>query len=54
MCNVPVDVHGGSDAVFGDVFETVWISLTVDGIDTWDGNSFLPQSYVAVNRVDAV
>lgn len=50
MCYVPVDVHGGGDAVFRDVFVAVWTRFTVDRVDTGDGNSLLPQSYVAVNR----
>lgn len=49
MCYVPVDVHGGGDTVFGDVFVAVRIRFTVDRVDTGNRNSLLPQSYVAVN-----
>lgn len=53
MCDVPVDVHRRGDTVFRDVFVAIWIRFTVDRVDTRDGNSLLPQSYVAVNRADA-
>lgn len=52
VCDVPVDVHGGSDTVFGDVFVAVWIRFTVDRVDTGNGNTLLPQSDVTVNRAD--
>lgn len=53
VCYVPIDVHGGGDTVFGDVFVAVWIGFTVNRVDTGDRNSLLPQSYVAVNTADA-
>lgn len=53
MRYVPVDVHGGGDAVFGDVFVAVWIRFAVDRVDAGDGDPLLPQSYVPVNRADA-
>lgn len=53
VCDVPVDVHRGGDTIFRDVFVAIWIRFTVHRVDTRDGNSLLPQSYVAVNRADA-
>lgn len=49
VCYVPVNVHGGGDTVFGDVFVAVRIRFTVDRVDTGNRNSLLPQSYVTVN-----
>lgn len=53
VCYVPIDVHGGGEAVFRDVFVAIWIRFTVDRVDTGDGNSLLPKSYVPVNTTDA-
>lgn len=39
---VAVDVHGGGDAVFLDVFVVVWDRVAVHRVDTGDGNSLLP------------
>lgn len=52
MCDVSVDVHGGGDAVLGDVFVVVWVRLTVNRVDAGDGNSLLAQGYVTVNGGD--
>lgn len=52
VSNVPVDVHGGCDAVFRDVLVPVWIRLAVHGVNAGDGDSFVTEGYVAVNAVD--
>lgn len=52
VSNVPVNVHGGRDAVFRDVFVAIWTRFTVHRINTGDGNSFVAEGYVTVNTAD--
>lgn len=54
VSNVPVDVHGGRNAVFRDVFVTLWIRFTVHRVNTGDGNSFMTKGYVTVNTQDDI
>lgn len=53
MCDVPVDVHGGGDTVFGDVLVAVRARLAVHRVDAGDGNALLAQSDVAADRAEA-
>lgn len=48
VSNVPVYVHGGRNAVFRDVFVTLWIRFTVHRVNTGNGNSFMTEGYVTV------
>lgn len=52
VSNVPVNVHGGGDAVFGDVFVTIWTRFAVHRVNAGDGNSFVAEGYVTVNTAD--
>lgn len=52
VSNVPVDVHGGRDAVLRDVFVTLWIRFTVHRVNAGDGHSFVTEGYVTVNIGD--
>lgn len=52
MSNVPINVHGGRDAVFRDVFVAIWTRFTVHRINTGDGNSFVAKGDVTVNTAD--
>lgn len=52
VSNVPVDVHGGRDAVLRDVFVTLWIRFTVHRVNAGDGDSFMTEGYVTVNMGD--
>lgn len=54
MSNVPVNVHGGRDAVFGDVFVTIWTRFAVHRVYTGDGNPFVAKGYVTVNAADGI
>lgn len=54
VSNVPVNVHGRRDAVFGDVFVTIWTRFAVHRVNTRDGNSFMAEGYVTVNTADAI
>lgn len=53
MCDVPVDVHGGGDAVFRDVLESVGVRLAVHAVDARDGDPLLTQSHVATDTAEA-
>lgn len=52
VSNVPVDVHGGRDAVFRDVFVTLWIRFTVHRVNAGDGDSLVTEGYVTVDMGD--
>lgn len=52
VSNVPVNVHGGRDAVFRDVFVTIWTRFAVHRVDTGDGNFFVAEGYVTGNTAD--
>lgn len=52
--DVPVDVHGGGDAVFRDVLEAVGVRLAVHAVDAGDGDPLLAQSDVTANTALAV
>lgn len=52
--DVPVDVHGGGDAVFGDVLEAVGVRLAVHAVDAGDGDPLLAQGDVTANTAQAV
>lgn len=54
VSNVPVDVHGGRDAVFRDVFVTIWTRFAVHRVNTGDGNSFVAKGYVTINTADGI
>lgn len=54
MSNIPVNVHGGRDAVFGDVFVTIRTRFAVHRVYTGDGNSFVAEGYVTVNTADGI
>lgn len=54
VSNVPVNVHGGRDAVFGDVFVTIWTRFAVHRVNTGDGNSFVAEGYVTDNTADGI
>lgn len=54
VSNVPVDVHGGRNAVFRDVFVTLWIRFTVHRVNTGDGNSFMTKGYVTEKTQDDI
>jgi len=51
--DVAVDVHGGGDAVLGDVLVVVGVRLAVDGVDAGKRNPLLAQSHVAVSGESA-
>lgn len=46
MSDVPVNVHGGSHAVLGDVLIVGGTQLTIHSIDTGNGNALIPSSNV--------